>query len=172
LKAKGKGRSKSEPTPLVTRQQLALLLGVHPQTITGWEGEGCPVARRGGRGVASKYRVSDVFKWRVESLRQVSETTLTLEQERTRLARAQADGKEMENRVRAGELLPRDQVVREGQALVRGWSAKVRGLPRRLVNVGLVPREREGDARALLLELLADISGWRTVADAEAADGQ
>lgn len=160
------GNKKQYTVPLVTRKELAALLGVHPQTITDWEGQGCPIAKRGGRGVSSKYRVSDVYQWRIDSARQVSETTLTLEQERARLAKAQADGKEMENRQRRGELLPRAQVVAEGQALVRGWSAKLRGLPRKLVNAGLVPRDREADARGLVLSVLSDISEWKTVADA------
>lgn len=161
-------KEKRSEAPLFTRQDLAILLGVHPQTIVKWEQDGMPVARHGGRGVASLYRVADVWEWKINTLRTVSETTLSLEQERTRLARAQADRTELENRLRRGQLLIREQVVREGQAVIRGWSAKVRGLPRRLVNMGLVPREREVDARELTRELLTDISNWRTAADADA----
>jgi phage terminase Nu1 subunit (DNA packaging protein) len=153
----------------MTRQELARAIGVHPQTITKWEAEGMPVARRGGRGVASRYSLPAVFAWRMESLRSVAGTTLSLEQERQRLTRINADTRELQLAERRRELLPREQVVLQGQAVIRGWAAIVRGLPRRLVNAGVVPREQEPAAKGVVYELLTAISQWKTIADVEIA---
>lgn len=48
---------------LVTRRELAGILGVHPITVKKWEDQGLPVAERGARGIASKYSVRQVRAW-------------------------------------------------------------------------------------------------------------
>lgn len=49
---------------LVTRRQLADVLGVHMQTITKWEREGLPIAERGRRGRPSRYDLGAIRAWR------------------------------------------------------------------------------------------------------------
>lgn len=169
LKAKPLTTKKAPGLGLLTRQKLAEALGLHPQTITTWEADGMPVARKGGRGVASKYSLPDVFKWRVDTLRTVSETTRTLEEERTRLTKLNADRRQLDLLRERREVLPRAQIVFEGQVMVRGWSSEVRALPRKLVNAGLIAPERESEAKKMMFDLLTAISRWRMAADVEHA---
>ncbi|MEF9704822.1 DNA-packaging protein, partial [Escherichia coli] len=83
--------------------------------MQNWQEQGMPVLRGGGKGNEVLYDSADVIKWyaerdaeieneklrrEVEELRQASETDLqpgTIEYERHRLTRAQADAQELKN---------------------------------------------------------------------------
>ena len=48
---------------LVTRPELAQVLGVHMQTITKWERAGLPIAEQCRRGKPSLYSLADAEDW-------------------------------------------------------------------------------------------------------------
>lgn len=153
---------------LLTRKALAQALNLHPQTLVTWERDGMPVAMRGKRGLASLYNPMDVVKWRAE--RDASNggaESFSLASDRARLARAHAEKVERENRVRAGELVELERVAREGQAFVKGWSAHVRALPKRLRALGIISADQEPNVALVCRQLLEQIAGWKTLADCE-----
>ena len=94
----------------VNKKQLADIFGASIRTIQNWQEQGMPVLRGGGNGNEVLYDSAAVIRWyaerdaeieneklrrEVEELRQASETDLqpgTIEYERHRLTRAQADG--------------------------------------------------------------------------------
>ncbi len=99
----------------VNKKQLAEIFGASIRTIQNWQEQGMPVLRGGGKGNEVLYDSAAVIKWyaerdaeieneklrrEVEELRQASETDLqpgTIEYERHRLTRAQADAQELKN---------------------------------------------------------------------------
>lgn len=73
----------------VNKKQLADIFGASIRTIQNWQEQGMPVLRGGGK-----------LRREVEELRQASEADLqpgTIEYERHRLTRAQADAQELKN---------------------------------------------------------------------------
>ncbi len=99
----------------VNKKQLADIFGASIRTIQNWQEQGMPVLRGGGKGNEVLYDSAAVIRWyaerdaeieneklrrEVEELRQASETNLqpgTIEYERHRLTRAQADAQELKN---------------------------------------------------------------------------
>ena len=90
----------------VNKKQLADIFGASIRTIQNWQEQGMPVLRGGGKGNEVLYDSAAVIKWyaerdaEIEELRQASETDLqpgTIEYERHRLTRAQADAQELKN---------------------------------------------------------------------------
>ena len=115
-----KGQAKGEE-PLLTRQQLAvvpfLIQGkpeVHPITITKWEREGMPVAKRGGRGRPSFYLESAVRAWLLarEAAADGPDGPLDLVQERARKEKWLALLAEQKFKVLERKLLPIEDVER------------------------------------------------------------
>ena len=153
----------------MTRQEIAVAIGVNPGTITNWEKKGLQAARRGKRGEASLFDLDEVKAWRRQSDEADSSKPerLNLEYERARLARAQAEKTERENLVRAGQLVEAAAVIREGQNYTKAWASKVRAFPRRLVQAGYVTRENEAAVAAVCHELLLEIASWKSMADTD-----
>ena len=99
----------------VNKKQLADIFGASIRTIQNWQEQGMPVLRGGGKGNEVLYDSAAVIRWyaerdaeieneklrrEVEELLQASETDLqpgTIEYERHRLTRAQADAQELKN---------------------------------------------------------------------------
>lgn len=147
-----------KPWPLVTRQQLGALMGVHPDTVTDYVREGMPVVTRGGRGKESEYDSVKCLAWWREKL-----GTNKKETAQARAANASAQLNELKIQREREELLPRDKVVLAGQAVVKQWTSTIRGLPRRLTQSGILQRAQEPAVAQLLADLLREISQWRPV---------
>ncbi|EOM4878184.1 DNA-packaging protein [Escherichia coli] len=99
----------------VNKKQLADIFGASIRTIQNWQEQGMPVLRGGGKGNEVLYDSAAVIRWyaerdaeieneklrrEVEELRRASETDLqpgSIEYERHRLTRAQADAQELKN---------------------------------------------------------------------------
>lgn len=128
-----------------------------------------PVAKKMPRGQASLFDLAAVQEWRERTNATKLSSNLSLEQERARLTRAQTEKVERENLRRAGELLPRDEVARAGQAYTAAWASKVRGIPRRMTQAGFITRDQEPQVAAICREILIEIAGWKTLADVEDA---
>lgn len=161
----GKRRRSSERDwRIVNRQQLATLMGVHPDTVTHNAKEGMPVLEVGGRGKESQYNAVECLDWQRQRAGKNAK-----EAAQTRALTRSAELNELKLAQQRGELVPVDDVVREGQAFVLAWRAKVLTLARRMVQASAIPRESEAAATQVCLELLEDISSWKTMADSAAA---
>ena len=128
-----------------------------------------PLAARGRRGRATLYSLPAVIEWRhrTEAARQTGAEVVSLSAARARLAKAQAEKWERENRKRTGELIERAVVVREGQTLIFATKTKLLQVPRQCVLRG-VAREAEPIIREHIIEALRELaSRWKTVENAE-----
>jgi phage terminase Nu1 subunit (DNA packaging protein) len=150
---------------LVMRAAAAQALGVSPARISQWISDGAPVARRGRRGRPALYDVQRLRRWRAARERQQNADGLSLEIERAKLTRAQRLKVERENRVRAGELLERVDVTADIVAMVKATRARLLILPAHAVRRGIVAREKEAALRALVVEVLTELSNWRGLED-------
>ena len=162
-KKKRTTKKKAEkPWKHVDRIQLAELLGVHPDTVSDYTRDGMPVITRGGRGRLSKYDAVECLDWWRErqgkDLKEVAQT---------RAYTAQAELNELKLAVQRKELYLAEEVILAGQTQVKSWTAKVRALPRQMVQSGVISRDVEQKASDLLRALLSEISKWKTIADAK-----
>jgi phage terminase Nu1 subunit (DNA packaging protein) len=154
---------------LVTRAAAALALGVAPNRINKWVGDGAPVAVPGKRGHSAMYDLEALQAWR-EARQPEAGDALSLGAARARLAEAQAVKWERENLVRMGQLIERGEAVREGQAVIAALKARLLSLPRQAVLRGALQREHEPVLRGLVVEALRELARWKTVEDAETAE--
>lgn len=153
--------SAEQPDGLLTRAQVASELGVQPNRITKWVADGAPVARRGARGHSAYYDLESMRAW-VEGRRSADpDETVSLTAAKTRQALAQAEKYERENLVRAGQLIEREQVVAEGQAVLASLKAKLLAVPRLSVMRAIVPREKEHELHSLIVDTLRELVRWK-----------
>lgn len=145
---------------LLTRRELAEVLGVHMMTVTKFEQSGMPIAERGGRGRASRYREVEVRAWlRGREEARSADGTVDLVRERARRERAQAELTEQTLKVRARVLLPSEEVERV-------WSTRLTALRTRLLAMPVMLADQL--ARAAALEGPAGVERQLTVAINEA----
>lgn len=97
----------------VTHGELMEIMGVSTNTLTKYHRSGMPIFQLTGRGKKNIYDTEDVIMWWVDNEIQKRFGDLNpdgdavdKEYEQGRLARAQADGKEIENDIKRGELAP------------------------------------------------------------------
>ncbi|HCM1914647.1 TPA: terminase small subunit [Salmonella enterica subsp. salamae serovar 28:r:e,n,z15] len=107
----------------VNKKTLASIFDVDVRTIGGWQSQGMPLESGGGKGVEAQFESSRVIAWyaerdasieneklrkEVDDLRAAAESDLvpgTIDYERYRLTRAQADAQELKNARDEGEVL-------------------------------------------------------------------
>jgi terminase small subunit / prophage DNA-packing protein len=167
------------PSPLLSRTELAALLGVNPVTITKWQGEGLPVAQRGGRGRESKYRMAEVWAWGLarERARASAGTNgggadMSLPVERAKLSRIQTQLAQQKFRKAEGELL-------EAHEIGRTWSLIVLAIKAKLLALATAVADRvvsavrgaadDAEARASVMailtgevrDILRELAGWK-----------
>ena len=146
---------------VVNRVQLAALLGVHPDTVTDYAGQGMPVSTRGGYGREGEYdSVACLDWWRLNAGKQNAKDAAI-----TRQADSRARINEQQLAERRGELVEREAVVLAGKSFVKSLSATVRGIPRRLVQAGIIGRQQEAAAAGECRDILDEISKWKTLRD-------
>ncbi len=115
---------------LVTRRELALLIGHHMQTITGWEQNGMPCAELGRKGKPSLYSEPAVRKWIKDREKNAQKNgTVDLSRDRARKERAQAVLAEQTAQIRAKDLVPSLQVERAWAMEVTAVRAKLLAWP-------------------------------------------
>src|SRR5439155_7884400 len=74
---------------------------------------------------------------------------------------------ELEVERRRGELVLREQVVREGQSYTRAIRAQLLRLHHELVSKGIVAAARQDEVRRIVLDMLGEMSRW-SFADVQA----
>lgn len=150
----------------MNRVQVAALMGVHPDTVTDYARQGMPVEKRGGHGVEGVYDAVECLAW----VRDQSGQNM-MDAAKTRSLEASAALNEFKLRQAEGQVWPREQIIAEGRAFVKAWTASVRALPRRLRQLGVLhSQDQEIAAAGIIRQLLEDIAGWKTSADAERAE--
>ena len=118
---------------LITRRELAVVLNVHPMTVSKWEREGLPIAEVGRRGQASLDSVADTRKWikarelKAKAAAAGRGTVVDLTRERARKEKAQALVQEQTLAIRARELVPRAEVE-------EAWSKEVTAVRAKLLS--------------------------------------
>ena len=158
-KARSKRKAAPKRTPaLLTRRELAAAFGVHMLTVTKWERDGMPIAKRGARGRPSLYDETACRTWK--NLRdEAAMQTSSLEQARIQKELSQAELNRQTAEIRAGNLLQRDDVERV-------WSQHVAAVRRKLLHLPVTLADRvhriatlEGPSavEAKLLEAVEDV---------------
>jgi phage terminase Nu1 subunit (DNA packaging protein) len=141
---------------VVNRIQLAKLMGVHPDTVSDYSRSGMPVITRGGAGRESAYDAIECLGWwRSQQGKNAKEAAQTRQYE------SQTKLNELKLAIQKGELIRREDVILAGQSYTKAWTAKIRALPRHMVQGGLIPKEREQQVTILLHALLTEISQWK-----------
>jgi phage terminase Nu1 subunit (DNA packaging protein) len=118
---------------VVTRRELAELLGVHMQTVTRWEQAGLPIAVRGRRGKPSLYRLSAVRAW-LRTRDAQSEVTASLSPAyhaaRVRLQEVNARLLELRFHEKANQLVSRPELEALLHNVIADCRTRIRRLPR------------------------------------------
>ncbi|EET7501958.1 terminase small subunit, partial [Escherichia coli] len=107
----------------VNKKNLAEMFNVDPRTIERWQTQGLPQISGGGKGIEIIFDSAKAIEWyaqreadieneklrkEVEDLRAASETDLqpgTIDYERYRLTKAQADAQELKNARDSGQVI-------------------------------------------------------------------
>ena len=154
-----------KPPLIVDRRELAKILGIATRTLAELEGAGVIIPLRRGRGGrASTYAIEAVVPAYLAHVTQAPGTGAEREARRRR-DQAQAQFTELKIAKERGELVDIEEVVAAGQAIVKSWTAKIRALPRGLVQTGVIQPDRESRVADQLRALLSEISSWRPVAE-------
>lgn len=149
-------------TKLLTRREIAGALGVHAMTVVKWLDRGLPCAERGSKGRPSRFDLAAVKRWRADQEARVRDgKVLDLVHERARLAKAQREKTEMQNRLMAGRLISREDAEGEWEAHARAAKARLLRIPRESVLRGIVPAEHEEVVLGLVAEALRELDRWR-----------
>ena len=112
------------PDLRVTRTQLAAIVGCTPDRISRYISEGLKTLKTGGgRGHVTVLDLGVAVRWIL------NRRAGTLDQARTRLAVAQAEKTERENRVRASQLVEVAEVTRDFTDCANTLKARLRRIP-------------------------------------------
>lgn len=146
-------------TRIVGQEAVAELFGVAPKTIVEWQGDGFPVAQRGGPGVPSEYDSEACIQWLVDR----EKSKLQVESPRDRLARLQGDALEREAAEKAKLLVHVDQIEPKWRAAVLAAREFLMRQPAPLASrlQGLERRKVEDALRATFDEYLRKLAAWR-----------
>lgn len=156
-------------TRIVGQEAIAALFGVAPKTIVEWQGDGFPVAQRGGPGVASEYESDECIQWLVDRER----AKVQGESPRDRLFRLQGDALEREQLEKAKLLVHVDQVEPKWRAAVLAAREYLMRQPAPLASrlQGLDRRKVEDALRATFDEFLRKLADWRRADEAVEEEG-
>jgi phage terminase Nu1 subunit (DNA packaging protein) len=150
----------------VDRQQMSELMGVHPDTVTDNVRAGMPVVRRGGRGTSSQYDAVACLAWQRQQLGKNAR-----ENAQTRVYETQAALNTLKLARERGQVVPRDSAILQGKQFSKTVQAKVLGAPRKLSNLGVIPRAQEPAVRGVLKDILKDLADWSPVATVDDMPG-
>ncbi len=155
----------ADALPLVNRRQAVPVLGVSLRLFAALEAEGVITAAHSARGGRpSLYALPKIVPAYVAHVRGAQPAGNDRDA-RARRDRAQGELLELTIAERRKQLLPRDQVVLEGQSFAKATTAKLRALPHRMAQGGLIPRETEPAVAELIREVLGEIARWSSMLD-------
>jgi phage terminase Nu1 subunit (DNA packaging protein) len=152
---------------LLDRQELAEAMGVIPGTITRWERDGMPVAKRAPRGKPSKFDLAAVREWREAVDAEAEAQTLSLSEERAKLAKRQREKLELEMRVRRGELVELATVSKEFADIATAVRTRLRAISTTVAPqlAGLDAKAAEALLRTRIDDALRELARGETPAE-------
>ena len=143
---------------LKRRAELAAALGRSAKQINKLVDAGMPVARRGARGAPHGYRLEDAERWLAEHEAKIQGRTggefLDPVRERALKERAQRYLAEQTLKVRAGELVAKDEVIAEWSGHAAAVRTKLASLPD-VLSLDAVTR---GAMQALIRQVLEELA--------------
>ena len=146
---------------LVLRPVAAKILEISLRTFARLEAEEVVVPHTVGRGGrASRYDVMTLVPAYLRHRERKRE-----ESPRDRRDRSQAELNELRIDRERKLLLPREQVVREGQMQGKAVAAKLRAIPSRLERAGAIPATAQTIVDELIREALDEMSRWSNELD-------
>lgn len=126
-------------TIVVTRGELADLLGLTPDSITRYVSQGMPVVETGsGRGRTTKFDLRAALRWWVQADGDAREAYY----------RAQTAKIEFDLAVKREEYIAIDEATRDGANVSRAVCRKLRGVPNAYITQVLAIGARDGPGRA------------------------
>lgn len=162
------GQPASKDSFLADRKELAKVLGVSVRRVAQFEADGVITPRtrgRGGRG--SSFALEEAVPKVIEYLSSAAGGKRLGPKARRDLVAAKLA--ELQLAKAKGQLVPLQQVLREGQIYTGAWAAIVSSLPRRLAQAAGLTRDQEARAKDACKELRAEIASWKVPADLERA---
>lgn len=122
---------------LVTKAELAEIVGKSERTLTTWQKNGMPIEVDGGRGSSNLYSPAVVIDWMIqqEINRRIAEhgggdgDFYDYESERARLTHHQANKADLEEQVLRGKLIPEETVERVWTDMIASFRAKMLSIP-------------------------------------------
>lgn len=127
----------------LNRSQISKALNISLPTVDIWVRNGCPHERKGKKYIFS---LPEVYKWK--KLQDKGEVG-SLEIERARLAKEQADKYSLDNAVKRGELVPVGDVTRVWESRIGACRSRLLGLPGR-ISPHVVACSNVAEVKALL----------------------
>ena len=145
---------------VVDRATLARVLGTSARTLQRAEAEGLIVPlSKPRRGVVSRYDLTAAVPRWIEHRAKPPESD---ESPRDAYYRAQAALAELRLLRERREVLPRQEVIEDGQATVNALVATLRALAPRLVQAGAIAEAAVPEVDGVVHEVLAEVANWRT----------
>jgi len=141
---------------LVTRVQLARIMGKDRRTIAKWLDDGMPCAVKGRGGLPSRYSLPACVQWYIARELQANGASgggeLSPAESMARLNRKRTEELELRLQVRRGQLVEASAVVHEYADLANAVKARIRAVPDAVADqiAGLTPQEIK---RVLLAKL-------------------
>lgn len=161
---KNKAATDPDAWKRVSRQQLADLFGVHPDTVSDHTRSGMPVIQRGAPGKEAIFDAVECLAWLRE--RQGKNAK---EAAQARSYDANARLNELRILEKQALLVSAEDVITTGQAYTRALTAKLRALPRQLEQGGHVTAEHRPALDAIIRQLMLEVSSWTMVRHVTAA---
>lgn len=155
----------------VNKAELCSIMGVTPPTVDGWVRNGCPIKKKGSRGVAATLNTADVMTWlRDKAREEASGTTLADESElKRRKLSAETAMVELELAKARGLVAPLDQVEKMVARAFAEVRAGMRNIPGRVVST-LIGETNERQFKRVMLEEIDQV--LEAMANADLADAE
>lgn len=157
---------------MASQSEIAAKLGVNVSTFKDFVARGIVEERERGQ-----YTYEECSKQYLDHLREIaagrySEDGLDLSAERARLAKEQADAKEMENAIGRGELVRIDDIVKQFEDQLLKSKVKLLAVPTKVaaeVNAAKDVKECKAIIEEAVKEALSELVGYRQSASSEEA---
>jgi phage terminase Nu1 subunit (DNA packaging protein) len=120
---------------LVSKGELAEIMGVALPTVDHWIKRGAPFVSEGGKGVAWVLNTADVIEWRLDEIRgeyedqEADEKVLDYNEARRRRTAAEAELAELELYQKRGLVVSIDTVEKEITTLLATVKAQINAIP-------------------------------------------